>query len=166
MISNHTLKTEKIFIRFYVVVNYYLLSLSFKFHGDPCTNARARVIHARTHDKMCARVYTSCTRICVWIFAKFQGCLQKVLRKSKGFFKEASRVFQGGFRGISMVFQESFKGSRLKGVTSNFKVGSWVERSLKGLSGKFQCCFNAFSKVPQWCFQEVSRKFQEGFKKI
>ena len=72
VISNHTLKTEKIFIRFYVVVNYYLLSLSFKFHGDPCTNARARVIHARTHDKMCARVYTSCARICAWIFAKFQ----------------------------------------------------------------------------------------------
>ena len=42
-------------MKFNVVVNYYLVSLSFKFHEDPCTIACARVINARTRDKMCAR---------------------------------------------------------------------------------------------------------------
>ena len=42
-------------MKFYTVVNYYLGSLSFKFYEDPCTNARARVINARTRDKMCTR---------------------------------------------------------------------------------------------------------------
>ena len=42
---------------------------------------------------------------------------------------------------------------RLKGVLSSFKGVSRVfERSLKGVSGKFQ-----------WCFKEVSRVFQESF---
>ena len=65
-----------------------------------------------------------------------------------------------------MVFQESFKGLRLKGVTSNFKVGSWVERSLKGLSGKFQCFFKGASMVFPRSFKEVLRVFKESFKGI
>ena len=36
-----------IFMKFYVVVNYYLMSLSFKFHDDPCINACAQVINMR-----------------------------------------------------------------------------------------------------------------------
>ena len=40
-----------IFIKFYVGVNYYHVSLSFKFHEDPCTNAYARVANARSRDK-------------------------------------------------------------------------------------------------------------------
>ena len=35
-------------MKFYVVFNYYLVSLRFKFHGDPCTNVQARVVNART----------------------------------------------------------------------------------------------------------------------
>ena len=31
-------------MKFYVVVNYYLVSLSFKFHEDPDSNARARIV--------------------------------------------------------------------------------------------------------------------------
>ena len=32
-----------------MVVNYYAVSLSFKFYEDPCTNARARVINTHVH---------------------------------------------------------------------------------------------------------------------
>ena len=54
----NALKIE-VFRKFYVVVNYYLVSLSFQFHEDPNSNARARVVNARTRDKTCARVYSS-----------------------------------------------------------------------------------------------------------
>ena len=30
-----------------MVVNYYLVNFSFKFHEDPCTNERARVVNVR-----------------------------------------------------------------------------------------------------------------------
>ena len=43
-------------------VNYYLVSLSFKFHEDPRINARARVINAHTRDKTCARAFTTRVR--------------------------------------------------------------------------------------------------------
>ena len=36
-------------MKFYVVVYYYLVSLSFKFHEDLCINARARVVNVRAH---------------------------------------------------------------------------------------------------------------------
>ena len=52
----------RIFMKFYVVVNYYLVSLSFKFHKNPCTNARAHVVNARTRDKTCARAFTARAR--------------------------------------------------------------------------------------------------------
>ena len=43
---------------------------------------------------------------------------------------------------------------RLKGVSSSFKgVSKVFERSLKGVSGKFQWCYNAVSK-------EASRVFE------
>ena len=38
-----------IFTKFNVVLNYYLVSLSFKFHEDLCINARTRVVKARTY---------------------------------------------------------------------------------------------------------------------
>ena len=38
----------RIFMKIYVVVNFYLVSFSFKFHEDPCTNARALVVNACT----------------------------------------------------------------------------------------------------------------------
>ena len=46
-------------MKFYVVVNYYLVSLSSKFNKNPCTNARAQVVNARTRDKTCARAFTT-----------------------------------------------------------------------------------------------------------
>ena len=49
-------------MKFYVVFDYYLWSLSFKFHDDPDSNARARVVNARTRNKTCARAFT--TRLC------------------------------------------------------------------------------------------------------
>ena len=38
-----------VFMKFYMVVNYHLVSLSFKFHADWCINARARAVKARAH---------------------------------------------------------------------------------------------------------------------
>ena len=38
-----------------MVVKYYLENLSFKFHEDPCTNARARVVNGSTRDKTSAQ---------------------------------------------------------------------------------------------------------------
>ena len=43
-------------MKFYLVVNYYLVSFSFKFHEDPCTNASARVVNA--HVQVLSRVCT------------------------------------------------------------------------------------------------------------
>ena len=45
-----------------VGVNYYLVSLSFKFHDDLCINAHVRVVDARTRDKSCARTFTTRAR--------------------------------------------------------------------------------------------------------
>ena len=39
-----------IFMKFYVVVNYYLVSLSLKFQEDPCTSAHARGVNVRAHE--------------------------------------------------------------------------------------------------------------------
>ena len=47
----------RIFMKFYVVVTYYLVSLSFKFPEDLYPNARAGVVNARTRDKSCARAH-------------------------------------------------------------------------------------------------------------
>ena len=52
-------------MKFYVVVKYYLVSLSFKFHEDPCRNARAWVVNARTRDKTCACMFTTCAHACL-----------------------------------------------------------------------------------------------------
>ena len=52
----------RVFMKFYVVVNYYLVSLIFKCHDDPCTNARAQVVNTHTRDKMCARGFTARAR--------------------------------------------------------------------------------------------------------
>ena len=47
---------------FYVEVNYYLVTLNFKFHEDPCTNARAPVINARVHVLSRVRAFTTRAR--------------------------------------------------------------------------------------------------------
>ena len=45
----------RIFMKFYVVVNYYLVSLSFKFYKNPCTYARTRLQLVRAH--LCMNLY-------------------------------------------------------------------------------------------------------------
>ena len=49
-------------MKFHMVVNYYLVNLSFKFHEDPCINARARVINVRARDLSRARAFTTRVR--------------------------------------------------------------------------------------------------------
>ena len=49
-------RKAQIFMKFYVVVNYYLVSLSFKFHEDMSTTACTRVVNAQT------RVFTTRAR--------------------------------------------------------------------------------------------------------
>ena len=63
--ANISATKARIFMKFYVVVNYYLVNLSFKFHEDPNSNARARVVNARTRDKTCACAFT--TRMCAFM---------------------------------------------------------------------------------------------------
>ena len=60
--ANISVTKAQIFMKFYVVINYYLVSLSFKFHKNPCTNARAHVVNAHTRDKTCARAFTARAR--------------------------------------------------------------------------------------------------------
>ena len=52
----------RIFMKFYVVVNFYLVSLSFKFHEDPFVNARARGGNARIRDITCAHAFLTRAR--------------------------------------------------------------------------------------------------------
>ena len=49
-------------MKFYMVVNYYLVSLSSKFHKNRCTNVCAQVVNARPCDKTCARAFTARAR--------------------------------------------------------------------------------------------------------
>ena len=51
-----------IFMKFYVVVNIYLVSLSFKFHEDRFVNARARVENACIRYITCAHAITTRAR--------------------------------------------------------------------------------------------------------
>ena len=78
-------------MKFYVVVNYYLVSLSFKFHKNPCTNARAQVVNARTRDKTCMRAFTARACVCLhgslqkkWMFTSY------LMSKSFKFCKDRS----------------------------------------------------------------------------
>ena len=57
--ANISATKARIVMKFYVVVNYYLVNLSFIFHDDPCINVRARVVNARTRDKSYARFFTT-----------------------------------------------------------------------------------------------------------
>ena len=52
----------RIFMKFYMVVNYYLGSLTFNFHKDSCINARARAVNARAHVLSRVRTLTTCAR--------------------------------------------------------------------------------------------------------
>ena len=39
----------RIFMKFYLMVDYYIVGLSYKFHKEPCINARARVVNTRAN---------------------------------------------------------------------------------------------------------------------
>ena len=54
--ANISATKARIFMKFYVVVNYYLVSLSFKFHKDSCINVHAPVVNARARvlSRVCA----------------------------------------------------------------------------------------------------------------
>ena len=60
--KNISATKARIFMKFYVVVNYYLMSLNFKFYDDPCIDARIRGENARTRDKSCARTFITFAR--------------------------------------------------------------------------------------------------------
>ena len=47
-------------MKFCVVVNYYLVSLSFKFHEDSCIDARTNVVNVHAH--VLSRVLAFMTR--------------------------------------------------------------------------------------------------------
>ena len=57
--ANISTTEARILMKFYMVVNYYLVNLSFKFHEDPWTNARARFVSTRIRDKTCAHTFTT-----------------------------------------------------------------------------------------------------------
>ena len=65
-------------MKFYMVVNYYLVILCIKFHSAWCINARARVVNARNRDKMYgnaakrahARLQIVCARVCMDLYEK------------------------------------------------------------------------------------------------
>ena len=61
--ANISITKARNFMKSYVGVNYYLVSLNFKFHEDPCINAQVRVVNVRARFIASARVYDSCTRI-------------------------------------------------------------------------------------------------------
>ena len=58
--ANISAMKARIIIQIFVVVKYYLVSLSFKFHEDSFINACARVANARAH--VLSRVSTFTTR--------------------------------------------------------------------------------------------------------
>ena len=70
--ANISAMEARIFMKFYMVVNYYLVNLSFKFNEDLNSNARARVINARTRNRTRVRVYNSYVLIYARIFIKFE----------------------------------------------------------------------------------------------
>ena len=48
-----------IYMKSYMVVNYYLVSLNFKFHKNSYSNAWSRVVNARTRDKTYVHAFTT-----------------------------------------------------------------------------------------------------------
>ena len=60
--ANISATEARIFMKIYVVVNYYLVSLSFKFYEDPCINAHVPVVNARAHVLLRVRAFTTGAR--------------------------------------------------------------------------------------------------------
>ena len=66
-------------MKFYMGVNYYLVSLCFKFQKDSCINARARAVNARERFIASVRVYDLCARIYAQISMKFETYAHKIV---------------------------------------------------------------------------------------
>ena len=62
--ANISATEARIFMKFYMVLNYYLVILCIKFHSAWCINARARVVKARAHVLSRLRAFT--TRTCAF----------------------------------------------------------------------------------------------------
>ena len=60
--TNISATKARIFMKFHVVVNHYLLILSLKLNEDPCTNELAQVVNPRTRDKTCECTFTTRVR--------------------------------------------------------------------------------------------------------
>jgi len=75
----------------------------------------------------------------------FQGSFKSVFWKFKGNSMESLRVFQLRLTSVSISFK---------------RVSRIIERSLKGVSGKFQWGLTNFQKS----FKKVSRLFQDSLK--
>ena len=60
---NISAKKAQILMKFYVVVNYYLVSMCIEFHQDLCINARTRILNARARDKPYTRVFITRARV-------------------------------------------------------------------------------------------------------
>ena len=60
--ANISATKDQIFMKLYVGVNYYLVSLRFKFHEDSFVNARTRGGNARIHDITCVHVFLTHAR--------------------------------------------------------------------------------------------------------
>ena len=70
--ANISVTKAQIFMKFYALVNQYLVSLDFKFHEDLCINVHALVVNARVLITRCAHVYDLCMLICARTFMKFE----------------------------------------------------------------------------------------------
>ena len=89
-----------IFTKLFLVVFYYLMSLSFKFREDPifgcgdiCETIMTFVWRFCAHSwqNVCAQVYASCARVCAWIFTKlFSFGLYYLMNLSFKFYKDPS----------------------------------------------------------------------------
>ena len=60
--ANISVTEAGIFLKFYLVGYYYLVSFNLKFHKDPCMNAHSRVVNARMHIISRVRAFTTCVR--------------------------------------------------------------------------------------------------------
>ena len=65
--ANISTTKARIFMKFYVVVNFYLVSLSFKFHTDLCIDACTNVGNTRAH--VLSRVCAFMTRARTFVLA-------------------------------------------------------------------------------------------------
>ena len=60
--GNISATKAQIFMKFYLVVNDYLVGLFFKFHEYSCINAPTRVVNVRAHNLLRVRAFSTSAR--------------------------------------------------------------------------------------------------------